>query len=147
MAADLAMPRTPPSATATAGSVLDVFLAGWAARVATYLQFPFKVLMELLMGDTASRPNFDLNELDFVFSTVVVGSILNFVLMHLVAPTAGVAAAALSAASAFPNHMFDPGAYSLGSRLATLMFKGATFTMVGFVAGLAGTTLSNGSSR
>ena len=104
--------------------------------------------MELLIGDTASAPT-STSKLDFVFSTVVVGSILNFVLMHLVAPTAGVAAAALSAASAFPNHMFlfELGAYSLGSRLATLMFKGATFTMVGFVAGLAGTTLSNGSSR
>ena len=138
------MPRTPPSATATAGSVLDVFLAGWAARVATYLQFLFKVLMELLIGDTASRPNFDLNELDFVFSTVVVGSILNFVLMYLLAPTAGVAAAASSAAAALPSHMFEPGAYSLGSRVATLVSKGATFAMVGFAAGLAGTALSNG---
>jgi len=101
-----------------------------------------------VLGDMTFHPNFDLNELDFVFSTVVVGSIVNFVLMHLVEPTAGiVAAVASSASSAFPNHMFEPGAYSLGYRLGTLMFKGATFTMVGLVAGLAGTTLSNGSSR
>ncbi|OEL25449.1 Protein RETICULATA-RELATED 3, chloroplastic [Dichanthelium oligosanthes] len=129
------------------GGILGVFLAGWAARVAADPQFPFKVLMEELVGvtacvigDMASRPNFGLNELDFVFSTLVVGSILNFVLMYLLAPTAGVAAAA----SAFPSHMFEPGAYSLGSRVATLMSKGATFAVVGFAAGLAGTAISNG---
>ncbi|XP_039810998.1 protein RETICULATA-RELATED 3, chloroplastic-like [Panicum virgatum] len=133
------------------GGILGVFLAGWAARVAADPQFPFKVLMEELvgvtacvLGDMASRPNFGLNELDFVFSTLVVGSILNFVLMYLLAPTAGVAAAASSAASALPSHMFEPGAYSLGSRVATLVSKGATFAMVGFAAGLAGTALSNG---
>jgi len=133
------------------GGILGVFLAGWAARVAADPQFPFKVLMEeivgvtaCVLGDMASRPNFGLNELDFVFSTLVVGSILNFVLMYLLAPTAGVAAAASSAAAALPSHMFEPGAYSLGSRVATLVSKGATFAMVGFAAGLAGTALSNG---
>ncbi|KAF8751279.1 hypothetical protein HU200_012156 [Digitaria exilis] len=77
-----------------------------------------------VLGDMASRPNFGLNELDFVFSTLVVGSILNFVLMYLLAPTAG--------------------AYSLGSRVATIVSKGATFAAVGFAAGLAGTAISNG---
>ncbi|XP_066309792.1 protein RETICULATA-RELATED 3, chloroplastic-like [Miscanthus floridulus] len=133
------------------GGILGLFLAGWAARVAADPQFPFKVLMEELvgvtacvLGDMASRPNFGLNELDFVFSTLVVGSILNFVLMYLLAPTAGVAAAASSAAKALPSHMFEPGAYSLGSRVATIMSKGATFAVVGFAAGLAGTAISNG---
>lgn len=133
------------------GGILGIFLAGWAARVAADPQFPFKVLMEELvgvtacvLGDMASRPNFGLNELDFVFSTLVVGSILNFVLMYLLAPTAGVAAAASSAAKALPSHMFEPGAYSLGSRVATIMSKGATFAVVGFAAGLAGTAISNG---
>ncbi|TVU36578.1 hypothetical protein EJB05_18516, partial [Eragrostis curvula] len=133
------------------GGILGLFLAGWAARVAADPQFPFKVLMEELvgvtacvLGDMASRPNFGLNELDFVFSTLVVGSILNFVLMYLLAPTAGVAAAASSAASALPSHMFEPGAFSLGARVTTLLSKGATFAAVGFAAGLAGTALSNG---
>ncbi len=36
----------------------------------------------------SSRPNWGLNELDFVFATLVVGSILNFSLMYLLAPTA-----------------------------------------------------------
>jgi hypothetical protein len=128
------------------GGILGLFLAGWAARVAADPQFPFKVLMEELvgvtacvLGDMASRPNFGLNELDFVFSTLVVGSILNFVLMYLLAPTAGAAAA-----SALPSHMFEPGAYTLGARVATLLSKGATFAAVGFAAGLAGTAISNG---
>ncbi|KAF7038277.1 hypothetical protein CFC21_048479 [Triticum aestivum] len=135
--------------------ILGMFLAGWAARVAADPQFPFKVLMEELvgvtacvLGDMSSRPNFGLNELDFVFSTLVVGSILNFVLMYMLAPTAGVSAAASAAASAavssLPSHMFEPGAYSLGSRVATLVSKGTTFAVVGFGAGLMGTAISNG---
>ncbi|MFS8016080.1 hypothetical protein Hanom_Chr15g01364211 [Helianthus anomalus] len=40
-----------------------------------------------VFGDMVARPNFGLNELDFVFSTLVVGSILNFTLMYLLAPT------------------------------------------------------------
>jgi hypothetical protein len=130
------------------GGILGVFLAGWAARVAADPQFPFKLLMEELvgvtacvLGDMASRPNFGLNELDFVFSTLVVGSILNFVLMYLLAPTA---AASSAAASALPSHMFEAGAYTLGARAATLLSKGATFAVVGFAAGLTGTAISNG---
>jgi hypothetical protein len=129
------------------GGILGVFLAGWAARVAADPQFPFKVLMEevvgvtaCVLGDMASRPNFGLNELDLVFSTVVVGSIVNFVIMYLLAPTA----AASSVASSLPNYMFEPGAYTLGSRVATVLYKGAIFTAVGFAAGLTGTALSNG---
>ena len=47
-----------------------------------------------VVGDMASRPNWGLNELDFVFSTLVVGSILNFTLMYMLAPVAGPAKAA-----------------------------------------------------
>ncbi|CAD5176750.1 unnamed protein product [Musa acuminata subsp. malaccensis] len=134
---------------------LGVFLEGWRARVSADPQFPFKVLMEELvgvsacvLGDMASRPNFGLNELDFVFSTLVVGSILNFVLMYLLAPTS----ASASASSALPGifascptgHMFEPGSYSLFSRLGTLVYKGVTFATVGFAAGLVGTAISNG---
>ncbi|KAL2559095.1 protein RETICULATA-RELATED 3 [Forsythia ovata] len=62
---------------------IGAFLNGWRSRVAADPQFLFKVLIEELVGVTAcvidnmvSRPNFGLNELDFVFSTLVVGSIL-----------------------------------------------------------------------
>ena len=41
-------------------------------------------------GDMASRPNYGLNELDFVFSTLIVGSLMNFSLMYLLAPTEGI---------------------------------------------------------
>ncbi|KAE9622316.1 hypothetical protein Lalb_Chr01g0023941 [Lupinus albus] len=41
-----------------------------------------------ILGDMASRPNFGLNELDLVFSTLVVGSIISFTVMYLLAPTA-----------------------------------------------------------
>lgn len=132
---------------------ISAFLEGWRSRVLADPQFPFKVLMEELvgvtacvLGDMASRPNFGLNELDFVFSTLVVGSILNFVLMYLLAPTASSIPASLPGifSSSPTSHMFEPGPYSIPARLGTLLYKGTTFAAVGFVAGLAGTALSNG---
>ncbi|RDX99696.1 Protein RETICULATA-RELATED 3, chloroplastic, partial [Mucuna pruriens] len=133
--------------------VLGLFLNGWRSRVAADPQFPFKVLMEELvgvsacvLGDMASRPNFGLNELDFVFSTLVVGAILNFTLMYLLAPTMTASASSLPAlfASCPKSHMFEPGVYSLLDRFGTLVYKGTIFSVVGFGAGLVGTTISNG---
>ncbi|MCD9641801.1 Protein RETICULATA-RELATED 3, chloroplastic [Datura stramonium] len=132
---------------------IGAFVNGWRSRVAADPQFPFKVLMEELVGvtsavigDMASRPNFGLNELDFVFSTLVVGSILNFVLMYILAPTSSVSSRTLPSifASCPPSHMFEPGSYSLFCRAGTLIYKGTLFAAVGFAAGLVGTAISNG---
>ncbi|KAM6587246.1 hypothetical protein CsatA_009851 [Cannabis sativa] len=132
---------------------IGLFLNGWRSRVAADPQFPFKVLMEevvgvssCVLGDMASRPNFGLNELDFVFSTLVVGSILNFTLMYLLAPTLGSSSSSLPAifANCPSSHMFEPGAYSLVNRLGTFVYKGTVFATVGFAAGLVGTAISNG---
>ncbi|KAF5737588.1 hypothetical protein HS088_TW13G00473 [Tripterygium wilfordii] len=124
---------------------LGLFLNGWRSRVQADPQFPFKVLMEeivgvtaCVLGDMASRPNFGLNELDFVFSTLVVNSILNFVLMYILAPTAG------ASASSGLRSMFEPGAFSVFDRLGAFLYKGVLFAAVGFAAGLVGTALSNG---
>ncbi|CAN6443168.1 unnamed protein product [Victoria cruziana] len=139
------------------GGILGVFLEGWRSRVTADPQFPFKVLMEELVGvsanvigDMATRPNFGLNELDFVFSTVVVGSMVNFLLMYLLAPTAAVVSASAasnpfaSIFSACPkSHMFEPGPYSLIQRSGTFIYKGVIFAAVGFAAGMLGTTISN----
>ncbi|PSS32777.1 Protein RETICULATA-RELATED 3 like [Actinidia chinensis var. chinensis] len=132
---------------------IGAFLNGWRSRVAADPQFPFKVLMEELvgvsacvLGDMASRPNFGLNELDFVFSTLVVGCILNFVLMYLLAPT--MSASGQTLPSIFANcptsHMFEPGPFGLHHRFGTFIYKGVLFAAVGFAAGLVGTAISNG---
>ena len=125
--------------------------------------FPAKVLIEQIigvgaavLGDMAGRENWGLNELDFVFSTLVVGSILNFSLMYLLAatPMSKTGAASnniiqklfseqtLKSFGAPGGHMFEPG-YSLGMRAANLVYKGFIFTLVGFGAGLVGTAASN----
>ncbi|KAI4353585.1 hypothetical protein L6164_002524 [Bauhinia variegata] len=133
--------------------VLGLFLNGWRSRVAADPQFPFKVLMEELvgvsacvLGDMSSRPNFGLNELDFVFSTLVVGCILNFTLMYLLAPTMGSSSSSLPAifANCPQSHMFEPGAYGILERFGTVVYKGALFAAVGFAAGIFGTAISNG---
>ncbi|CAM6087592.1 unnamed protein product [Calypogeia fissa] len=143
-----------PGGSADGGGLLGSFIRGWDARVRADPQFAFKVLMEEVvgvgmcdLGDMATRPNFGLNELDLVFSTLVVGSILNFTLMYMLAPTA--VAGALSSklpgifASSPAGHMFEPGAYSLLERFGTFVYKGTQFAGVGLFAGLVGTGISS----
>lgn len=135
---------------------------GWKERVAADPQFGYKVFIEQVIGvsasvigDMASRPNWGLNELDFVFATLVVGSIVNFALMWLLAPT-GVSTGAgasivskifgdtyLKALGAPPGHMFQAG-FSVSQRLTNFVYKGAIFAFIGMGAGLVGTAMSNG---
>ncbi|KAK9827609.1 hypothetical protein WJX81_005832 [Elliptochloris bilobata] len=135
---------------------------GWQDRVAADPSFPYKVFIEQIIGvgaavvgDMSSRPYWGLYELDFVFSTLVVGSILNFSLMYLLAPTAGAAAGGsgllqrifseqtLVAWGAPGGHMFQAG-YPVAKRLLNFAYKGVVFAAVGFAAGLVGTAMSNG---
>ncbi|XP_010549249.1 PREDICTED: protein RETICULATA-RELATED 3, chloroplastic-like [Tarenaya hassleriana] len=134
---------------------LGLLIEGWRSRVSADPQFPFKVLMEELvgvtacvLGDMATRPNFGLNELDFVFCTLVVGSILNFALMYILAPTSASSLASNALPGIFatcpPSHMFEPGSYTVLNRFGTFVYKGVVFAAVGMAAGLVGTALSNG---
>ncbi|GLJ48180.1 hypothetical protein SUGI_1017370 [Cryptomeria japonica] len=79
------------------GGLLGAFFQGWKGRVEADPQFPFKVLIEEIVGvsagvvgDMASTPNFGLNEPDLVFSIIVVACIVNFTLMYMLAPTGSV---------------------------------------------------------
>ena len=152
---------------------------GWRDRVAYDPEFPFKVLLEQVigvgasvLGDMSSRPNWGMNELDFVFATLVVGSVVNFALMYLLAPTGGAAAAAAGAAGAASaaaaasarlpflqrvlsdhylrqwrapgGNMFEPGAFTAAQRLTNFAYKGVVFAAIGLAAGVVGTSLSNG---
>lgn len=136
------------------GGIFGVFWKGWNDRVRADPQFAFKVLMEevvgvgaCVLGDMASRPNFGLNELDFVFCTLVVGCIVNFSLMYMLAPTSAAGAVVTRLPGIFAGcpagHMFEPGNYSLVNRAGTFIYKGAQFAVVGFFAGLVGTAISN----
>lgn len=142
----------------------SILWKGWNERVAADPQFVYKVLVEQIIGvgasvvgDMASRPNWGLNELDFVFATLVVGSIVNFALMYLLAPTASAATAGASAGlisrifseqtlvswGAPGGHMFQPG-FPVAKRAINFVYKGTIFAFIGMCAGLAGTALSNG---
>jgi uncharacterized membrane-anchored protein YitT (DUF2179 family) len=127
-------------------------------------QFIYKVCVEqvigvgaAVLGDMSTRPNWGLNELDFVFSTLIVGSLMNFALMYLLAPTTASAAGAVASrglAKLFDErtllkmgapggHIFEKG-FSMRGRLVNLGFKAAMFGCIGFCAGLTGTVISNG---
>lgn len=134
---------------------------GWQDRVAADPEFVYKVLVEQIIGvgasvvgDMSSRPNWGLNELDFVFATLVVGSIVNFSLMYLLAPTVSASASTGFIAKFFGDHymrlwgapaghMFEPG-YALGKRVLNFAYKGTVFASIGISAGLIGTAISNG---
>lgn len=140
-----------------------VLWKGWNDRVSMDPQFAMKVLVEqvigvgaAVLGDMSGRPNWGLKELDFVFSTLIVGSILNFSLMYLLAATPATAAGAkgsiiqkmfsentLKAMGAPGGHFFEKG-FTLPQRMINLGYKGFLFSFVGFGAGLVGTGLSNG---
>lgn len=136
---------------------------GWEERVKCDPAFPSKVLIEQIIGvgaavvgDMSYRPNWGLYELDFVFSTLIVGSIVNFALMYVLAATPASSAAAkgsiiqrlfseqtLKNMGAPGGHMFEKG-YSVGPRLVNWAYKGFVFGLVGIGSGLVGTAMSNG---
>jgi hypothetical protein len=146
------------------GGLWSAVLKGWCERVAADPEFPFKVLIEqvigvgaAVVGDMSTRKDWGIHELDFVFSTVVVGSIMNFSLMYLLAKTPASAAKAgsgniiarlfdentLKSMGAPGGNFFEPG-YPVGKRFLNLGYKGVVFGLVGFCAGVIGTSLSNG---
>lgn len=146
------------------GGMLGGLVKGWNERVAADPDFKYKVMVEQIIGvgaavagDMAGRPNFGLNELDFVFSTLVVGSIVNFLLMYLLAPTLTPAVAGgrgnpiaklfsdatLANVGAPTGHIFQKGTFTLGQRATNVAFKGMQFGVVGISAGLTGTAVSN----
>lgn len=108
------------------------------------------------MGDMSSRKDWGIHELDFVFSTVVVGSIMNFSLMYFLAGTKSASSSkaagniiarmfdenTLKRMGAPGGHFFEPG-FPLAKRFLNLVYKGSVFGLVGFTAGIAGTSLSN----
>ncbi|KAK9828962.1 hypothetical protein WJX72_003058 [[Myrmecia] bisecta] len=143
--------------------VVDLELAASVATAGEeVVEFTYKVFIEQIIGvgaavigDMSSRPYWGLYELDFVFSTLVVGSILNFSLMYLLAPTAAAAGVGrqsllaklfseqtLKAWGAPGGHMFERG-YPFTARLTNLAYKGLVFALVGFSAGIVGTLMSN----
>ncbi|CAL0328377.1 unnamed protein product [Lupinus luteus] len=145
-----------PSSRFSSFGLLGVFVEGWRSRVAADPQFPFKVVMEevvgvpsCIVGDMASRPNFGLNELDLVFSTLVVGSIISFTVMYLLAPTASISSTTLPSvfATCPKSHMFEPGLFSVMDRFGTLVYKGSILAVAGLAAGLVGTLVSNGLTK
>lgn len=144
-------------------SAKNSLLKGWEERIAADPQFTYKVFVEqvigvgaAVLGDMSSRPYWGLYELDFVFCTVIVGSIVNLSLMYLLAPTAATAAGKsmgfverlfsdqiLRSWGAPTGHMFERG-YPFASRVVNLGYKGFLFAFVGMCAGLTGTAISNG---
>ncbi|PNH04604.1 hypothetical protein TSOC_009216 [Tetrabaena socialis] len=42
------------------------------------------------------------------------------------------------------GNMFEPGSFTVAQRLTNLGYKGAVFAVIGFFAGVLGTSLSNG---
>lgn len=152
-------------------NMLTVMIAGWKSRVAADPDFGYKVLVEqvigvgaAVVGDMASRPNWGLGELDFVFATLIVGSILNFSLVYLLAPSRSVVGVTKAVSSStFPNpfsfllserplvargwpagNMFEAGQFSVSQRLGNFVFKGTAFAAMGMAAGITGTAISNG---
>jgi hypothetical protein len=86
-----------------------------------------------------------------------VGSIVNFALMYLLAPTAAAAGGAAGKSllvralseeflvkwGAPGGNMFQPG-FPISKRLVNFVYKGTIFAIIGMMAGTVGTSISNG---
>jgi hypothetical protein len=86
-----------------------------------------------------------------------VGSIVNFALMYLLAPTAAAAGGAAGQSllvralseeflvkwGAPGGNMFQPG-FPVSKRLVNFVYKGTIFAIIGMMAGTVGTSISNG---
>ncbi|KAI3892569.1 hypothetical protein MKW92_044186 [Papaver armeniacum] len=128
-------------------------LNSWISRIAVDPQFSFKVSMEeivrvsaCVLGDMAFCPTFGLNELDFVFSTLVVGSILNSFScicypqqwvqhLHLFLP---------SFQAVQRSICLNPRCLLLSIDLGLLFTKELFLLRLGFAAGLVETAILNG---
>ncbi|GAX76058.1 hypothetical protein CEUSTIGMA_g3501.t1 [Chlamydomonas eustigma] len=153
----------PQKGNGTGLPFLAGIMKGWEDRVKYDPEFPFKIFIEQVIGvgmsvigDMSSRPNWGLNELDFVFRHV--GSILNFTVMFTLAPTAATSIAASAGGNFFTKamsdhylkgwgapggNMFEPGIFTGGQRLINFCYKGVVFSGIGFLAGMLGTTITN----
>ena len=123
------------------GSPFALLAAGFKDRMKADPEFVFKVLTEQIigvgasvLGDMSSRKDWGIHELDFVFATLIVGSIINFSLMWFLAPTACAGSASASFTSKFfgdfflkkwgapTGHMFQPG-FSVAKRATNFAYK------------------------
>ncbi|KAH7405441.1 hypothetical protein KP509_15G070400 [Ceratopteris richardii] len=125
---------------------LSAFFRGWNDRANADPHFSFKVFAEEMVsaGATAiahvtSKKNDCLNELDFVFSAIAVGSILNFCLLYTLAPTSTLGAAPMI----FPSMFSHSPPAQMSNRLVIFLNKSAIFTIAGVTQGLLSTIVPN----
>ena len=86
-----------------------------------------------------------LNELDFFLTDCVVGAVLNFVLIWLLAPTVAAKAGPgpfAAQLSKLPAFVFESGQFTLGQRAGAGLYKGSLFGACGFLGSVGGTSLA-----
>lgn len=136
--------------TSALARLLCTLSPGWRRRVLADPNFPFKVLMEETvglglagLGMVAARGSEILNEIDFALCDILVGGTLNFMLVYLLSPVyGGAAAGGANGLAALPTSLFSPGAYTVPARVASFAYKGVLFGACGFAGSLVGTGLT-----
>eukprot|EP00899_Mesostigma_viride_P002372 jgi/Mesvir1/12135/Mv00389-RA.1 len=128
-------------------------------------KYLFKVLSEVAIdsvcctyAEVTKRGEHFWDELEFYFSDVLVGLVMDVALVTMMAPVASLAGARPSAAksnafSAFlkslPGSCFEKtpigkAPYTVAQRTSTIFVKGGEYAVIGLVCGGAGQTLANG---
>jgi Protein RETICULATA-related len=160
-------------AAATGGNPLMrllIVIPSFRTRVLADSAFVFKLLVQELIGngtcvasEFAVRGKEIVNEIEYVASDLIVGTVVEAAFVWLLAPrlsdaTASAAAAAASGSgtgskigayvSSLPANAFEASTalrnYSLSMRAASFVYAGAQYAAIGMVAGLVGTAITYG---
>ncbi|CAN8067079.1 unnamed protein product [Agarophyton chilense] len=121
--------------------------------------FFFKLMVQELIGngtalasEIAVRGKDIVDELEYVASDLIVGTVVEAAFVWLLAPTLSLPTLSGSWLSRFlsslPSHVFQPSnaiqQFTLTQRAASFLYAGMQYTCIGFVAGIVGTAITYG---
>lgn len=120
--------------------------------------FLFKLLVQEVIGngtalasEIAVRGKEIVHEVEYVASDLIVGTVIEAAFVWLLAPTlvlpsGGNVSALARYVTALPSHMFQAASplqsFSVGQRVASFVYAGGQYALIGFVGGVVGTAIT-----
>lgn len=138
---------------------LALAIPSFRARFLADSAFAFKLLVQEVIGngtalasEIAVRGKDIVDELEYVASDLIVGSVIEAAFVWLLAPTirvpsenAGVVAKYIGS---LPSHIFQPSTvvqkFTLGQRCGSFIYAGIQYGVMGFAGGVVGTWITYG---
>lgn len=135
-------------------------IPAYRTRALADSSFLFKLLVQELIGngtalasEIAVRAEHLMDELEYVASDLIVGTVVEAAFVWILAPTLSLPPTASASASSLarflsslPSHVFQPSTalktFTLSQRVASFFYAAAQYTVIGFAAGVVGTAIT-----